>query len=322
MSGRVIVVGSVNVDLVARAERLPAPGETVTGAAYSEHDGGKGANQAVAAARLGASVAFVGAVGRDAFGERARGALESEGVDLGGLVEVEAPTGVALILVDARGENLISVASGANAALTREHIADALERLRPTEGDVVLVSHEIPTGTAREALRAGLAAGATTILNPAPATGIDRSLFGLADVVVPNRLELASIAANDARSDGRAAGAAGRPMDAARKLLLPTSEGPGVRRAVIVTLGADGAVVVTTSGDPVDLPAPRVLAVDAVGAGDTFAGALAAGLASGLDLEEAAQRAVVTAAISTEQEGAREGMPTRTELDAYLAANA
>src|SRR6188474_2365843 len=134
MSGRVIVVGSVNVDLVARAERLPAPGETVTGAAYSEHDGGKGANQAVAAARLSASVAFVGAVGRDAFGERARGALESEGVDLGGLVEVDAPTGVALILVDARGENLISVASGANAALTREHIADALERLRPTEG--------------------------------------------------------------------------------------------------------------------------------------------------------------------------------------------
>ena len=113
MSGRVIVVGSVNVDLVARSDKLPAPGETVTGATYAEHDGGKGANQAVAAARLGASVAFVGAVGRDVFADRARGALEHEGIDLGGLVAVDAPTGVALILVDARGENLISVASGA-----------------------------------------------------------------------------------------------------------------------------------------------------------------------------------------------------------------
>ncbi|HET9344948.1 MAG TPA: ribokinase [Candidatus Limnocylindrales bacterium] len=319
MSGRVIVVGSVNVDLVARAGRLPVPGETVTGAIYSEHDGGKGANQAVAAARLGASVAFVGAVGRDAFGERARGALEREGVDLSGLVEVDEPTGVALILVDARGENLISVASGANAALTRDNVAAALDGLRPTGGDVVLVGHEIPTATARDGLRLGRSAGATTILNPAPATGIDRSVFGLADILLPNRLELASIAAADARSDGRAAVAAGRPIDAARKLLQPTSEGPGVRRAVVVTLGVDGAVVVTASGEPVDLPAPRVRAVDAVGAGDTFAGALAAGLASGLDLAAAAQRAVIAAGISTQQEGAREGMPTSAQLTAFGA---
>jgi ribokinase len=269
---------------------------------------------------LGASVAFVGAVGRDVFADRARGALEHEGIDLGGLVAVDAPTGVALILVDARGENLISVASGANAALTPAHVRDALDRLRPTDGDVVLVGHEIPTSTAREALRLARAAGATTILNPAPATGIDRSSFGLADILVPNRLELASIAAADARSDGRAAGSAGRPVDVARSMLRPTSEGPGVAQAVIVTLGADGAVLVTASREPVDLPAARVRAVDAVGAGDTFVGALGAGLAAGLELEAAARRAVSAATISTQTEGAREGMPTAAALDALAGS--
>jgi len=315
VAARVIVVGSVNVDLVARSDRLPAPGETVTGAAYAEHDGGKGANQAVAAARLGASVSFVGAVGRDAFAERARGALEREGIDLSGLFVVDAPTGVALILVDAHGENLISVASGANAALTPAHVADALDRLRPSEGDVVLVGTEISTTTAREALLLARAAGSTTILNPAPATGIDRSVFGLADVLVPNRLELTAIAAADARSDGRAARAAGQPVDAARLLLRATSEGPGVRRAVIVTLGADGAVLVTAEREPVDLPARRVRAIDTVGAGDTFAGALAAGVAQGLELEPAARLAVTAAAVSTQREGAREGMPTSADLE-------
>src|SRR3954468_11532967 len=124
MSGRVIVVGSVNVDLVAHAEHLPAPGETLTGATFSEHDGGKGANQAVAAARLGAETAFVGAVGRDAFGMRARAALGREAIDLAGLRTVDGTTGVALIVVDAGGENMITVASGANAALTAADVTE------------------------------------------------------------------------------------------------------------------------------------------------------------------------------------------------------
>src|SRR6187402_879483 len=143
MSGRVIVVGSVNVDLVAHADHLPAPGETVTGATFSDHDGGKGANQAVAAARLGAATAFVGAVGRDAFGMRARAALDHEGIDLTGLRTVDGLTGVALILVDAHGENMISVASGANAALTAANVTECLEALAPAKGDVLLVGHEI-----------------------------------------------------------------------------------------------------------------------------------------------------------------------------------
>jgi ribokinase len=318
MSGRVIVVGSVNVDLVAHAERLPAPGETLTGASFSEHDGGKGANQAVAAARLGAQVAFVGAVGRDAYGLRARAALDREGIDLAGLRTVEAATGVALILVDAQGENMIAVSSGANALLTAADVTEALETLAPASGDVVLVGHEIPTLSAKHALRMGRGAGATTVLNPAPAGAIDRAVFGLADVLTVNRIELAAIVEAESGRVGRAGGANGDPVDSAGTLLQANAEGDGVARAVVVTLGAGGAVVVTSDAPPVDLPAREIGAIDAVGAGDTFAGALAAGLAAGQDVPGAARRAVAAASISTKRAGAREGMPTVDELAAFL----
>jgi ribokinase len=319
VSGRVIVVGSVNVDLVASGERLPSPGETVTGAEYSRHHGGKGGNQAVAAARLGAATAFVGAIGDDDFGEDARTALASEGIGLTGLVVVPGPTGVALILVDAGGENLISVASAANAALTPDMILAALADLRPTTTDVVLVGHEIPTSAARAALLAARAAGATTILNPAPAGGIERSTFGLADILTPNRGELATIAAADAQRVGRAARSGGEPDALGRILLEQNSDGSGVRRAVVVTLGPAGALVLRPGRDAFDLAAPTVKAIDSVGAGDTFNGALAAGLASGLDLDEAARRAVAAGALATTRAGAREGMPNAAELDKFLA---
>jgi ribokinase len=304
VAGRVIVVGSVNVDLVATADRLPLPGETITGAEFAAHDGGKGANQAVAAARLGAPTAFVGAVGRDPFGVRARAALEREGIDLTGLLTVDEPTGVALILVDAQGENLISVASGANAGLTGVHVADSLERLAPGPSDVVLVGHEIPIDAAVRALTAGRAARATTVLNPAPATGIDRSVFGLADVLTVNELELAEILERDGGSD--------------TPTLLGSRDGaPGVAAGVVVTQGVAGATLFE-DGSLRDLPAPRVSAVDAVGAGDTFAGALAACLAGGLSIDDAVHRAVIAASLSTRQRGARGGMPTAAELEAAL----
>ncbi|HEX5015156.1 MAG TPA: ribokinase [Candidatus Limnocylindrales bacterium] len=318
MSGRVIVVGSVNVDLVAHAEHLPAPGETITGATFSEHDGGKGANQAVAAVRLGAVTAFVGAVGRDAYGLRARAALTHEGIDLTGLRTVDGPTGVALILVDARGENMISVASGANAALTAANVTEGIQALAPTTADVVLVGHEIPTLAAKHALRLGRSAGSTTVFNPAPAAGVDRSVFGLADVLTVNRLELGTIVAADGARTGRPGAAETRPVEAARTLLQPNADGDGVATAVVVTLGAGGAIVVTRDGDPIDLPAREVGAIDAVGAGDTFAGALAAGLAAGQDVAGAARRAVAAASISTRRAGAREGMPTVEELATFL----
>ena len=320
MSGRVIVVGSLNMDLVATADRLPAPGETVTGARFSRHHGGKGGNQAVAAARLGAATAFVGAVGDDPFGEEARAALAVEGIDLAAVRTLPEPTGVALILVDGRGENLIAVASGSNGLLTPDHVLAAFAVLAPRAGDVVLVGHEIPTSTVKAALGAARQAGATTILNPAPADGLDRSVFGDVDILTPNRGELATLVGEDIRRIGRAGRASERPEIAAAVLLDRNSEGEGVSRAVIVTLGAAGAVVVERDRDPVDLPAPSVAAVDSVGAGDAFNGALAAGLAAGLAIEGAANRAIAAAALSTTRPGAREGMPTTDELDTRLGA--
>ncbi|HEY7589700.1 MAG TPA: PfkB family carbohydrate kinase [Candidatus Limnocylindrales bacterium] len=317
MPARVIVVGSLNVDLVVSAPRLPRPGETVTGGTFAQHDGGKGGNQAVAAARLGAATTLVGAIGADDLGERARAALEAENVGTGELVVDSAnPTGVALIVVDAAGENLIAVASGANAALTASHVATALERLEPRDSDVVLVGHEIPTATAREALRRARAAGATTILNPAPAAGLDRSVFGLADVLTPNRRELSVLVAAETRRLGRGPSDTTDPVTLARTLVAPNAEGSGAT-AVLVTLGASGAVLVTGSG-VVELPARSVAAVDATGAGDAVNGALAAGLAAGQALEDAARRAVVAASISTTKPGARGGLPTASELQAAL----
>jgi len=302
--GRVVVVASVNVDLVVTIERLPLPGETVTGGRFARHNGGKGGNQAVAAARLGAPTAFVGAVGDDPFGAEARLALEAEGIDLRGLVTLPAEaTGVALILVESGGENSIAVAGGANGALTPEHVGRALRTLGLHSDDVVLVGHEIPTASTREALRLAGEAGATTILNPAPAYGLDAGTLALADILTPNRGELAVLADDD----GPVAG----PI--ALSLLESTSGRAG--RAVVVSLGGDGALLVDAAGS-VPLPAPPVEVVDTVGAGDTLNGALAAGLAAGLGLPDAARRAVTAASLAVTREGAREGMPTLAELQA------
>ncbi len=291
MSGRVIVVGSVNVDLTVTTARLPRPGETVTGGRLAQHDGGKGGNQAVAAARLGASTTFIGAVGDDAFGERARQALAGDGVDIEHVTVLPGEaTGVAFILVDEHGENLIAVASGTNMALTPAMATAALERSRVGPGDVVLVSHEIPTATARAALEAGRAGGATTILNPAPAQGLDPATLAAADILTPNEGELLVL----------------------RDIGLPAS---GSR---LVSLGAAGARLESADAS-VHIPALAVTPVDTVGAGDTLNGALAAGLASGLGLEAAATRAVAAASVSVTRPGARGGMPTAAELERALA---
>ena len=301
--GRVIVVGSVNVDLVVTAERLPGPGETVVGGRFARHHGGKGGNQAVAAARLGAPTCFVGAVGADDFGVEARAALEAEGVDVGGVVTLAGEaTGVALIVVDARGENSIAVAGGANAALTSVQVRAALKRLVLTPADVVLIGHEIRTGATHEALRLGRIAGATTILNPAPAGGLGRSTLDLADVLTPNEGELATLGGPD-----------GPVVARARRLL---GREPG-RRAILVSLGQRGAMLVTGRRSQ-SIRARRVDVVDTVGAGDTLNGALAAGLAGGMTLPEAARWAVVAASLAVGRAGAREGMPTAREQDAAV----
>jgi ribokinase len=302
---RVIVVGSVNVDLVVTVERLPGPGETVVGGRFARHHGGKGGNQAIAAARLGAPTVFVGAVGDDAFGAEARAALADGGVDVDGLLTLPGrETGVALIVVDEQGENSIAVAGGANAALTSVQVRQALKRLSLAPGDVVLVGHEIRTGATHEALRQARLAGVLAILNPAPAGGLPRETLDLADILTPNDGEL-SVLVGD-----------GSPSVRARRLL---GADPG-RRAVLVSLGRRGALLVA-GRQARAIPAPRVDPVDTVGAGDALNGALAAGLAAGLDLAEAARRAVAAATLAVTRPGARGGMPTTAELDASLAAD-
>lgn len=299
MTGRVVVVGSVNIDLVAMVDHLPAPGETVTGGRFAQHHGGKGGNQAVAAARLGAPTSFVGAVGADDHGTAARAALAAEGVDVAELRTLpDQATGVALILVDSQGENCIAVAGGANTALEPGHVRESLARLGPGAGDVVLVGHEIPTATANEALRYAKAAGAITVFNPAPATGVGPETLALGDILTPNQGEAAQLVGHE-----------GDPEALGRDLLARISGGGHA----LVTLGGRGALLVGQEGSSM-IPAPELPVVDTVGAGDTLNGALAAGLAAGLPATDAARRAVVAAALAIARPGAREGMPTAREL--------
>ena len=288
---RVIVVGSVNTDLVVVAERLPGPGETVSGGRFSRHGGGKGANAAVAAARLGAHVTMVGAVGGDPFGDEALELLEREGIETGAVARVDAPTGVALINVDAAGENQIAVASGANGEVD----AAAVERaVRAAGPGVVLTNHEIPPAARLAAARA---AQGPVVLNPAPARELADELLALGPILTPNAGEAAELTGED---DPEAAAAA----------LADRTRAP-----VIVTLGSRGALVLD-GGTAQRLPAPAVTPVDTTGAGDAFNGALAVALAEGRDLRDAVGFAVAAAALSTRAEGAREGMPRRDEVDA------
>ncbi|MDA0172216.1 ribokinase [Solirubrobacter taibaiensis] len=285
---RVVVVGSINVDLVVVSERLPAAGETVAGGRFASYGGGKSANQAVAAARLGADVVFVGAVGRDAMGDEAEAELRAEGIDVSGLARLDEPTGVALIVVDAAGENQIAVASGANAAFE-------LESLELDGDGVVLLGHEVSEGVVIAAARAAEAAGWPVVLNPAPARELPAAPLA---VLTPNASEAEQLTGE---SD---------PEAAARALSKATGA------AVLITLGARGALLLEPGGSPALLPATKVDVVDTTGAGDTVNGALAAELAAGRPLREAAEFALRAAAISTTKPGARGGMPTREEVDA------
>ncbi|MFL6127132.1 ribokinase [Actinophytocola sp.] len=289
----IVVVGSCNVDFVVPVDALPAPGETVLGRDHLRAPGGKGANQAVAAARLGSAVTFVGCVGDDELAATTRDALSSAGVDLAGLHTVAGvPSGIALITVADGGENTIAVSPGANAHLGVEHLdADLL-----ASADVLLVQLEIPLETVAAAVRA---AGGTVLLNPAPARELPAGLLAAVDVLIPNRSELGVLAGAPEPTDIDEAAALARSL-----------AGPA---AVVVTLGADGALVV--EGDEVThVPAAPVAAVDATGAGDAFCGALADGLARRSSLVEATRWAVRVAGVSTTQRGAQTGMPRRDEV--------
>ncbi|MGO0576928.1 ribokinase [Ornithinimicrobium panacihumi] len=285
----VIVVGSANLDTTLRVRRVPSPGETMLASGSSVTPGGKGANQAVAAAADGGKVHFIGALGRDSAGETMRESLRSHGVDISGTHLTQAPTGTATVIVDDSGENLIVVNPGANALLSTEHVDEVLAEI---EAPVVLCQLEVPLETVRAAAEQN--PRRTFVLNPAPMMSADRlaSVLPLTDILVPNQSELAQLT--------------GREVPTTLDEVTDCVSGLEYRGAVVVTLGALGAAVFqTVDGAATHVPAPTVNTVDTSGAGDVFCGVLAYGLSQGSDLVTATRRAVALAAESTTFHGAQ-----------------
>ncbi len=317
VAGRVVVVGSLNVDLVARVERLPRSGETVTGSDLERTPGGKGLNQAVAAARAGVPVVMIGSVGDDDHGRWLLDVARGDGIDVGSVATVAAATGTALITVGREGANTIVVSPGANGE-TGSGVVAALASLGLGPADVVLAQAEIPAPAVVAALQAGRVAGASTIVNQAPFRPVDDELWGLIDVLVVNETELAELVARPGAGDlvvdeDGPAGAAHAAASGAAGALLASRPGPG---ALVVTLGRHGAVVVSADGRSSSVAGRAVTAVDTVGAGDCLAGWLAAGVAEGRSLDAALDRSVVAASLAVQRTGAAAAMPDVTEVDA------
>jgi len=299
----VLVVGSSNTDMIIRVPRIPRPGETVLGGEFAMAAGGKGANQAVAAARAGAAVVFVACVGEDVFGKKALEGFAADGIDTRFVRRVPgAPSGIALITVDGRGENSISVASGANARLEAADIQVAGEAF--ASADIVLLQLESPLGTVEAAARLAAERGAPVVLNPAPARELDDRLLRLASILTPNEHE-AQLLTGLPIADERGA------REAARRL---RERGPA---AVVITLGERG-VYASAEGFEGAVPAFNADPVDTTAAGDVFNGALAVALAEKLALPDALRFSQAAAAISVTRPGAQPSAPARAEIEAFM----
>ena len=285
----VVVLGSSNLDLVASVERLPSPGETVLGTNYAEHAGGKGLNQAVACRRAGADTAFITSLGTDPAGETLHRLMTSEGI-AAYVTDYEGPTGRALISVDEQGENSIVVIPGANAELSIS-VVDAHRDVISRAG-VLLCQLEVPLDAVEAALAIAKVGGARTILNPAPATRLSRSVLQLCDVIMPNQHEVALL------------GGATSLLEAGVSI-------------VVITLGARGIKIVTSEGE-LQIPPFAVRAIDTTGAGDAACGALATALAHGVDITTAARRASAAGALAATKKGAVPSLPTQHEIDALV----
>jgi ribokinase len=286
----ILVFGSINIDVVVPVPELPRPGETVLGGDYALFPGGKGANQALAARRAGATVAMAGAVGTDAFAPLALANLRAAGVDLGLVQEVGRPTGCALIMVGASGDNLIAVAPGANHIAKAALVPDAL--LGPTT--IVLCQMEVAAAENVALFRRARHAGARTVLNLAPALPLDPAIFADIDIVVANQDEAATL---------------GDPAGLARHL----------RQGLVVTRGAAGAIAFPGAGSQIEIPALPIAPVDTTGAGDAFVGVLASGLDDGFALAAALRRASAAAALACLATGAQSALPERAAIDAAAA---
>jgi ribokinase len=299
---RIAVIGSSNIDLITYVSRMPAPGETIEAPSFEMGFGGKGANQAAAAARLGAEVVMVSAVGQDMFGDNTLSNYASLGVDAAHVKRVaDKPSGVATILVDASGENCILIVKGANGELSPADVERAGEALKTC--DLILLQLEEPVETVYAAIRFGKTHGVPTVLNPAPATGLDMNYIRDVSYLVPNETELATLT-------GLPTGTQQQVEAAAQSLIAQ-----GVR-GVIVTLGGRGALAVTGQGTYPIKPV-KVSPVDTTGAGDAFVGSFARYYAAGAGLEAALQRAARFAADSVRRKGTQKSYATEAEFEAF-----
>lgn len=304
MPAKVVVIGSLNMDLVTRAPRLPRGGETLIGRSFATVSGGKGANQAVAAARLGAQVAMVGCVGNDAYGEALRAALLDEQIDCRAVSTVEDSSGVALIVVDDNSQNAIVIVAGANGAMTAE-VIDRFDSVLQA-ADVIICQLEVPDATVGHAIKRSRELGKTVILNPAPASRpLPADWYGAIDYLIPNESEAAALT--------------GLPVDSLQTAEVAAAalvaKGAG---KVIITLGAQGLLF--ANGVSVEhFPAPTVTAVDTTAAGDTFVGGFAAALACGESEAQAIRFGQVAAALSVTRAGAQPSIPTLSDVQAFKA---
>ena len=299
----VLVIGSLNMDLVARCTHLPSPGQTVSGENFFTAAGGKGANQAVAASRLGARVTMAGCVGDDQFGRDLIASLRDAGIGADGIRTVDRPTGTALITVDAGGANTIVVISGANAACDPDLVARAVASAGGP--GILLLQHEIPAEANAHAVRAARAAGWFVMLNPAPARPVANDVLGAIDIIVLNESEAASITggAVNSRTDA---------LVAARALVARGA------RAALITLGGDGAVYCDASA-ALHCPAVAVQAVDTTAAGDAYIGALAAALAKGRSVKDGLGLASAAAGLAVTRLGAQPSLGSRDEVADFIA---
>lgn len=297
-SAKILVIGSSNTDMTIKGEHLPVPGETILGGIFHMGPGGKGANQAVAARRLGGDVCFICKVGRDIFGDNAVKGYDREGIDTSRILRSDKASGTALILVNDKGENCISVAAGANGDLSPEDIDSVADVIRGAS--YLILQLEIPVESVLRAAKIAHEAGVYVILNPAPACKLPEEIFRYVSLVTPNQTEISLLTGVEVSDD--------RSLD---KAIVRIKE-MGVRD-VIVTLGSKGSLV--ASGDTrVMVPAQKVKAVDATAAGDTYCGAACVALSEGKSLEEAAVFATRASALTVQKMGAQDSIPFRNEI--------
>ncbi len=305
MKNKVVVIGSYNTDLTIKTDRIPSPGETIIGGIFSEGGGGKGANQAVAAARAGAAVGFIARVGNDALGREGIQRLSAEQIDTRCVYrDGEASTGVAFIIVDQRGENSIVVASGANARLSPADIEAA--EMEIASAAVILVQLESPLEAVRAAIQKAHDHGATVILNPAPAQPLGPDLLQEVDIITPNKVEaemITGITVTDEES-----------MHAIARKFFDF----GIKN-VLITLGSQGVFAALPNMMEL-IPGFKVRSVDSTGAGDVFSGSLAAFLSEGMCIENAAKMANASASLSVTRMGAQNAAPRRTEIENFIAS--